>query len=51
MPKFHLITEKLSKKIRLKILSNNAAFSTRISKSSREKREKDALKIDFRVSY
>ena len=37
MPKFHLITEKLSKKIRLKILSKNtAAFSTRISKISRE---------------
>ena len=37
MPKFHLITEKHSKNIRLKILSKNtAAFSIRISKSSRE---------------
>ena len=37
MPKFHLITEKLSKNIRLKILSTNtAAFSTCISKLSRE---------------
>ena len=37
MPKFHLITEKLSKNIRLKILSKNtAAFSTHISKISRE---------------
>ena len=37
MPKFHLITEKLSKNIRLKILSKNtAAFSIRISKISRE---------------
>ena len=37
MPKFHLITEKHSKNIKLKILSKNtAAFSIRISKSSRE---------------
>ena len=37
MPKFHLITEKLSKNIRLKILSKNtAAFSSHISKISRE---------------
>ena len=37
MPKFHLITEKYSKNTRLKILSKNAAaFSFRISKSSRE---------------
>ena len=37
MPKFHLITEKHSKNIRLIILSKNAAaFSTRTSKNSRE---------------
>ena len=37
MPKFHLITEKHSKNIRLKILSKNtAASSIRISKSSNE---------------
>ena len=37
MPKFHLITEKHSKNIRLTVLSKNAAaFSTRTSRSSRE---------------
>ena len=52
MPKFHLITEKHSKNIRLKILSKNtAAFSTRISKSSRENNVKVHLKSIFRVSY
>ena len=48
MPKFHLITEKHSQNTKLKILSKNtAAFSIRISKSSRENNVKDALKVDF----
>ena len=48
MPKFHLITEKLSKNIRLKILSKNtAAFSTRISKISRENHMKECTLSRF----
>ena len=53
MQKFHLITEKHCKNIRLIFLSKNTApFSTCISKKPREKKcEKLHLKSIFRVSY
>ena len=48
MLKFHLITEKHSKNIRLKLLSKNTAvLSPRISKRSREITWKYALKVVF----
>ena len=48
MPKFHLITEKHSKNIRLKIWSKNTADFLPASRKVQEKKAReDALKVDF----